>query len=118
MVKKGHKYVTLLQINVPKVMILSKKLVKNILRRGHLFEMEGHLFDKEGHLFDGKGHLFWEASQFCYKLLGGRNFDHVYEPLLLPICHFILDHTTNYPFARRHQDSKRRSYYFSLSTPR
>ena len=42
--------------------------------------MEGHLFDKEGHLFDGKGHLFWEGSQFGYKLLGGRNFDHVYEP--------------------------------------
>ena len=41
---------------------------------GHWFEMEGHLFDKEGHLFDGKGHLF------CYKLLGGWNFDHVYEP--------------------------------------
>ena len=43
--------------------------------------MEGHLFDKEWHLFDGKGHLFWEGSQFCYKLLGGQNFDHVYEPL-------------------------------------
>ena len=26
MVKKGHKYVTLLQINVPRVMILSQKL--------------------------------------------------------------------------------------------
>ena len=48
---------------------------------GHLFEMVGHLFDREGHLFDRKGHLFWEGSQFCYKLLGGRNFDHVYEPL-------------------------------------
>ena len=43
--------------------------------------MEGHLFDKEGHLFDGKGHLFWEGSQFCYKLLGGQIFYHVYEPL-------------------------------------
>ena len=32
MVKKGHKYVTLLQINVPRVMILSQKL--------------GNLFDK------------------------------------------------------------------------
>ena len=48
---------------------------------GHLFEMEGHLFDKERHLFDGKGHLFWKGSQFCYKLLGERNFDYVYEPL-------------------------------------
>ena len=27
MVKKGHKYVTLLQINVPEVMILSQKLI-------------------------------------------------------------------------------------------
>ena len=36
---------------------------------------------QEKHLFDGKGLLFWEGSQFCYKLLGGRNFDHVYEPL-------------------------------------
>ena len=43
--------------------------------------MEGHLFDREGHLFDRMGHLFWEGPQFCYKLLGGRNFDHVYEPL-------------------------------------
>ena len=48
---------------------------------GHLFGMEGHLFDKEGHLFEGKGRLFLEGSQFCYKLLGGRNFDHVYESL-------------------------------------
>ena len=47
---------------------------------GHLFEMEGHLFDREGHLFNRKEHLFWEGSQFCYKLLGGRYFDHVYEP--------------------------------------
>ena len=30
MVKKGHKYVTLLQINVPRVMILSQKLGKFI----------------------------------------------------------------------------------------
>ena len=48
---------------------------------GHLFKMESHLFDKEGHLFDRKGHLFREGSQFCYKLLEGRNFDYVYEPL-------------------------------------
>ena len=47
---------------------------------GHLFEVEGHLFDREGHLFDKQGHLFWEDLQFCYKLLGGQNFDHVYEP--------------------------------------
>ena len=87
MVKKGHKYVTLLQINVPRVMILSQKPCNIYLTRGHLFdsgghlfEMEGHLFDKEGHVFDGKGHIFWEGSQFCFKLLGGQNFDHVYEP--------------------------------------
>ena len=49
--------------------------------KGHLFEMEGHLFDRKGHLFDRKGHLFWEGSQICYKLLGGRNFDHVYKSL-------------------------------------
>ena len=30
MAKKGHKYVTLLQINVPRVMILSQKLGKFI----------------------------------------------------------------------------------------
>ena len=61
-------------------------------RGGHLFAMEGHLFYREGHffdgkglLFDGKGHLFLEGSQFCYKLLGGRNFDHVYEPLMSPL---------------------------------
>ena len=30
MVKKGHKYATLLQINVPKVMILPQKLGKLI----------------------------------------------------------------------------------------
>ena len=55
--------------------------------------MEGPLFDKEGHLFDGKGHFFWEGSQFCYKLLGGWNFDHVYEPLTMmeykDNCEFI-----------------------------
>ena len=51
MVKKGHKYMTLLQINVPSVMILSQKL-------GNLFDLEGHLFYLEGHLFDRKGHLF------------------------------------------------------------
>ena len=48
---------------------------------GHLFEMEGHLFNWEGHLFDRKGHLFGKGSQFCKKILEGRNFDHVYEPL-------------------------------------
>ena len=87
MVKKAHKNVTLLQINVPRVMILSQKLGKFIWPRGHLFdseghlfEMAGHLFDSEGHLSDRKGHLFWKESPFCYKFLGGRNFDSVYEP--------------------------------------
>ena len=36
MFKKGHKYVTLVQI--------------------HIFDSEGHLFDMEGHLFDREGH--------------------------------------------------------------
>ena len=48
---------TLLQINVPKVMILSQNL-RIYLTRGHLFDSEGHLFDSEGHLFDREGHLF------------------------------------------------------------
>ena len=47
---------------------------------GYLFEVEGHLFDREGHLFDRKRHSFLERSQFCYKLVGGQYFDHVYEP--------------------------------------
>ena len=59
MVKYGHKYVTLLQINVPRVMILSQKLKTReiYLSRGHLFDSEGHLFEMEGHLFDSKGHI-------------------------------------------------------------
>ena len=36
MVKKGHKYVTLLQINVPRVMILSQKL-GTFISQGDLF---------------------------------------------------------------------------------
>ena len=47
--------------------------------------MEDYLFDREGHLFHRKGHLFWEGSQFCYNLLGGRNFDQVYETLILKL---------------------------------
>ena len=63
MVKKGHKYVTLLQINVPRDS--ASKTWEIYLTRGHLFnseehlfELEGHLFELEGHLFDRKGHFF------------------------------------------------------------
>ena len=62
--------------------------LRGILQEGHLFGMEGQLFDREGHLFNRILHLLREGSQFCYKLLGGQNFDHVYDPLpiiLVPI---------------------------------
>ena len=45
MVKKGHKYVTLLQINVPRVMILSQKLGTFIWQGDIFFDSEGHLFE-------------------------------------------------------------------------
>ena len=75
MVKKGHKYVTLLQINVPRVMNMSQKIC---LTRGHIFDSEGHLFEMEGHLFDRKGHLFDRKGHLFERkglsLLKGRNF--------------------------------------------
>ena len=87
MVKKGYKYVTLLQIDIARGHDSVSKTWENYLARvhlfdseGHLFEIKGHLFDREGHLFDRKGHSFWEGSHFRYKLLGGRDFDHVYKP--------------------------------------
>ena len=35
---------------------------------------------KTSEIYLTKRHLFSERSQFCFKLLGGRNFDHVYQP--------------------------------------
>ena len=70
MVKKGHKYVTLWQINVPtRVMVLSQKL-GYFIDKGtfHLLDSERHfVWDggsfiwQGGHLFDRKGHLLWEG---------------------------------------------------------
>ena len=58
MIKQGNKYVTHLQINVSRVMILSKKHLFD--SEGHVFEMVGHLFYRERHLFDRKGRAYFE----------------------------------------------------------
>ena len=50
MVKKGHKYVTLLQINVPRVMILPQKLS----------------FDKGTFIWDG-GSFIWQWGTFIWQ---------------------------------------------------
>ena len=112
MVKKGHKYVTLSQINVPRVMIMSQKLGKFIWHMGTFigqwgtFRYGGSIIwdEMEGHLFDKKGHLFWEGSQFWCKLLGGRNVDHVYEP-----SGFLA------PKVSSQQSLKERCYYDTLA---
>ena len=52
MVKKGNKFVTLLHINVPRVMILYQKPLETYLTREHLFDRKGKLFEMEGHLLD------------------------------------------------------------------
>lgn len=70
-----------MQIYVPRVMVMSKKKWDLYLTRGHFFDCEGHFFEIDGHLFNKEVHLFWEGSKFCYQLLGGRDFDHVYKPL-------------------------------------
>ena len=43
MVKMGHKYVTLLQMNVPRVMILSQKLGK-FIGQGHIYLTERDIY--------------------------------------------------------------------------
>ena len=58
--------VTLMKINVPRVMILSQKLgiFFFFLTRGHLLDSEGHLFEIKGHLFEIKGHSFVREGHF------------------------------------------------------
>ena len=72
-------------------MILSQKLGK-IIWQGDIYLRwrVTYLTGRDIYL-TGRAFLFWERSQFCYKSLGGRNFDHVYEPLSsFPGTHFTL----------------------------
>ena len=82
MVKKGHKYVTLLQTNVPRVMILSQELgifiwkgdiyltVKDIYLRWRVMYLTGKDIYMIGRdIYFEKGHN------------SVTNFDHVYKPL-------------------------------------
>ena len=57
MVKKGHKCVTLLQINVPKVMILSQKLGKFIWQEDIYLTVRDIYLTGRGIYFE-KGHNF------------------------------------------------------------
>ena len=74
MVKKGHKYVTFLQINVHRVMILSQKLGKFIWR-WDIYLIKRVIYLTRRDIYFEKGHNFVKKNR-------GRNFDHVYEPLM------------------------------------
>ena len=84
MVKKGHKYVTLLQINVPKVMILSPKLGKFIWQEDiylsgrdiYLTGRDIYLTGREIYL-TGRDIYFEKGHNFVTIIKG--NFDHVYR---------------------------------------
>ena len=57
MFKKGHKYVTLLPINVPRVMILSQKL-DLFIQQGDIYLTVGDISFKGRDIYFGKGHNF------------------------------------------------------------
>ena len=59
MVRKGHKYVTLSQINVPRIMILSQKLGK--------FIWQGDIYLQRGtYIWDG-GSFIWQEGTFILR---------------------------------------------------
>ena len=63
MVKKGHKYVTLLEINVPGVMILSQKL-GNFIWQGDIFWQRGtFIWDVRSFIWKG-GTFIWQEGTF------------------------------------------------------
>ena len=79
MVKKGHKYMTLFQINTPRVMILSQKLGKCICQGDIYLTVRDIYLTGRGIYLTIRDIHFEKGHNLFYKFLGGRIFDHVYE---------------------------------------
>ena len=61
MVKKGHKYVTLLQINVPRVMILPQ-ILRNLFLLGDIYLTVRDIYLRGGDIYLTRRDIYFEKG--------------------------------------------------------